>query len=123
MSSFMASILTAGLLVLFVILIAIFVYIFKRHPRYPIKPYLKSIGLFSLLIFSMSMILYAIDYFFGSIGFFILAIVFLFVIFKNLFEDIKKLERKYKNGEISKEKFDKRKKEMTEFVHTFLQSP
>lgn len=123
MSSFMASIFTAGLSILLIILIVIFGYIFKRHPRYPIKTNLKVIGYLSLLIFSMSMISYVIDYLFGFLGFYILMIVILIYAYKPLYEYNKELERQYKKEEISKEEFDKRKKEMAEFVHTIGQSP
>ncbi len=120
MSSFMAYILAAGLSVLLGILIVIFVYIFKRHPRYPIKTYLKPIGLFSLLLFSIFTIIYIVDNLFGFIGIFILLMALSIYAYKPVYEYRKELENQYKNGEISKEEFDKRKKELAELA---FQSP
>ena len=117
MSSFMACILAAGLTVLLGILIGIFVYIFERDTKYPIKTYLKPIGLFTLVIFSMYMITYIIDYLFGFIGIFILMFVILIYTYKPVYEYRKELENQYKNGKISKEELDRRKKELAELIH------
>lgn len=102
---------SAGFTILFTILIMLFAYISVRGS---VKNDLKIIGLISLFTFSVLIIISVIDTFFGWIGFAVIITISFIYIFKSIFKEQKELERQYKNGEITKEEFDKIKKERAE---------